>query len=86
MAILVRCCTSGMQQLCCEPDGQVVWTCAGLHWFPQLNLVLQHSGGGLGAGDGALGYHPQAGCQPQPPGTTTLPFPRLDLLCSSTQC
>lgn len=52
---------------------------AGLHWFPQLNLVFQPGRGSLGASHGALGHHPQAGCQPNSFGK--LPAVQ-ELLCS----
>ena len=41
---------------------------AGVHRLPQQHLVLQPSGGSVGACHGALGHHPQNGCQSQPPG------------------
>ena len=39
-----------------------------IHRVPQLHLVLQPGGAGLGAPHGALGHHLQDGCQPHPPG------------------
>ena len=46
---------------------------AGLHWFSQLNLVFQSGCCSLGASYGAVGHHPQAGCQPNSFGKYLLP-------------
>ena len=42
--------------------------CAGLHRLPQFSMVIQSYCSSLGANYGALGHHPQAGCQSEPSG------------------